>query len=167
MASTKAAELLNHMQLEDPVNMDDMGIPEINTVILLDREVDMVTPMCSQLTYEGLLDEMLQINNGSVEVDASIMGNQQDGKKVKVPLNSSDKLYKEIRDLNFEVVVQVLRQKATSIQQDYAEVKSTNTQSVSELKDFVRRLHSLPEIAVSLCALHFTSVLTVLTASLN
>jgi hypothetical protein len=88
MASTKAAELLNHMQLEDPVNMDDMGIPEINTVILLDREVDMVTPMCSQLTYEGLLDEMLQINNGSVEVDASIMGNQQDGKKVKVPLNS-------------------------------------------------------------------------------
>ncbi|XP_025808988.1 vacuolar protein-sorting-associated protein 33 homolog isoform X1 [Panicum hallii] len=147
MASTKAAELLNHMQLEDPVNMDDMGIPEINTVILLDREVDMVTPMCSQLTYEGLLDEMLQINNGSVEVDASIMGNQQDGKKVKVPLNSSDKLYKEIRDLNFEVVVQVLRQKATSIQQDYAEVKSTNTQSVSELKDFVRRLHSLPEIA--------------------
>jgi len=147
VASTKAAELLNNMQLEDPVNMDDMGIPEINTVILLDREVDMVTPMCSQLTYEGLLDEMLQINNGSVEVDASIMGTQQDGKKVKVPLNSSDKLYKEIRDLNFEVVVQVLRQKATSIQQDYAEVKSTNTQSVSELKDFVRRLHSLPEIA--------------------
>ncbi|KAG2634058.1 hypothetical protein PVAP13_2NG231900 [Panicum virgatum] len=147
VASTKAAELLNNMQLDDPVNMDDMGIPEINTVILLDREVDMVTAMCSQLTYEGLLDEMLQINNGSVEVDASIMGTQQDGKKVKVPLNSSDKLYKEIRDLNFEVVVQVLRQKATSIQQDYAEVKSTNTQSVSELKDFVRRLHLLPEIA--------------------
>jgi hypothetical protein len=24
MASTKAAELLNHMQLEDPVNMDDV-----------------------------------------------------------------------------------------------------------------------------------------------
>lgn len=40
-----------------------------------------------------------------------------------------------------------MRQKATSIQQDYAEVKSANTQSVSELKDFVKRLHSLPEIA--------------------
>ncbi|XP_048538198.1 vacuolar protein-sorting-associated protein 33 homolog [Triticum urartu] len=107
VASTKAAELLNHMQLEDPVSMDNMGIPEIDTVILLDREVDMVTPMCSQLTYEGLLDEMLEIHNGSVEVDASIMGAQQDGKKVKVPLNSSDKLYKEIRDLNLHVVVQV------------------------------------------------------------
>nr|CAD1843792.1 unnamed protein product [Ananas comosus var. bracteatus] len=145
-ASTKVADLLNSLQVEDPVNMGDMAIPEINTLILLDREVDMVTPMCFQLTYEGLLDEILQVNNGSVEVDASIMGGQQDGKKVKVPLNSSDKLYKEIRDLNFEVVVQVLREKATSIQQDYAEVKSTS-QSVSELKDFVKKLNSLPEIA--------------------
>ncbi|KAM0888686.1 hypothetical protein ACQ4PT_028197 [Festuca glaucescens] len=124
----------------------EMGMPEIDTLILLDRQVDMVTPMCSQLTYEGLLDEMLEIHNGTVEVDASIMGAQQDGKKVKVSLNSSDKLYKEIRDLNLHVVVQVVYQKATSIQQDYAQVKSTN--SVSELKDFVKRLHSLPEIAV-------------------
>ncbi|KAG0484393.1 hypothetical protein HPP92_008472 [Vanilla planifolia] len=60
-------------------------------------EVDMVTPMCFQLTYEGLLDE-------------------------------------------------VLREKATSMQKDYADVKSTS-QSVSELKDFVKKLNSLPEIA--------------------
>ncbi|KAJ6797482.1 vacuolar protein-sorting-associated protein 33-like protein [Iris pallida] len=145
-ASTKVAEILTCMQEEEPVNSSEMGAAEINTLILIDREVDMVTPMCFQLTYEGLLDEILQISNGSVEVDTSVMGSQQDGKKIKIPLNSSDKLYKEIRDLNFEVVVQVLRQKATSIQQDYAEVKSTS-QSVSELKDFVKKLNSLPEIA--------------------
>lgn len=145
-ASAKVVDILNCLQVEEPVNTSDIGIPEINTLILLDREVDMITPMCFQLTYEGLLDEILQVNNSSVEVDAAIMGAQQDGKKIKVPLNSSDKLYKEIRDLNFEVVVQVLRQKATSIQQDYAEVKSTS-QSVSELKDFVKKLNSLPEIA--------------------
>ncbi|XP_043702647.1 vacuolar protein-sorting-associated protein 33 homolog isoform X4 [Telopea speciosissima] len=108
-------------------------------------EVDMVTPMCSQLTYEGLLDEFLRINNGSVELDASIMGVQQEGKKVKVPLNSSDKLFKETRDLNFEVVVQVLRQKATSMKQDYTEM-TTTSQTVSELKDFVKKLNSLPEM---------------------
>ncbi len=27
--------------------------PEIHNLILLDREVDMITPMCTQLTYEG------------------------------------------------------------------------------------------------------------------
>lgn len=32
--------------------------------------------------------QFLRINNGSVEVDSSIMGNQQEGKKIKVPLNS-------------------------------------------------------------------------------
>ncbi|KAM7532363.1 hypothetical protein LguiB_035773 [Lonicera macranthoides] len=144
-ASVRVADILNRMQAEEPVNSSDMGMPEIDTLILLDREVDMVTPMCSQLTYEGLLDEFLHVNNGAVELDASIMGGQQEGKKMKVPLNSSDKLFKEIRDLNFEVVVQVLRQKATSMKQDYTEMSSTN-QTVSELKDFVKKLNSLPEM---------------------
>jgi hypothetical protein len=108
-ASVRIADILNRMQAEEPVNSSDMAVPEINTLILLDREVDMITPLCSQLTYEGLLDEFLHINNGSVEVDASILGTPQDGKKTKVPLNSSDKLFKEIRDLNFEVVGQYCR----------------------------------------------------------
>jgi hypothetical protein len=144
-ASVRVADILNRMQAEEPVNSSDTGVPEIDTLILFDREVDMVTPMCCQLTYEGLLDELLHINNGAVELDASIMGGPKDGKKTKVPLNSSDKLFKEIRDLNFEVVVQVLRQKATSMKQDYTEMSSTN-QSVSELKDFVKKLNSLPEM---------------------
>ncbi|CAI0442666.1 unnamed protein product, partial [Linum tenue] len=129
--SVRVADILTRMQTEEPVNSHD---------------VDMVTPMCSQLTYEGLIDEFFHINNGSVELDASILGaQQQEGKKMKHPLNSSDKLFKETRDLNFEVVVQVLRQKATSMKEDYAEMTSTN-QSVSELKDFVKKLNSLPEM---------------------
>lgn len=145
-ASVRVADILDRMQVEEPVISSDFGPPEINTLILLDREVDMVTPMCSQLTYEGLLDEFLHVRNGSVEVDSSIMGAQQEGKKTKVPLNSSDKLFKEIRDLNFEVVGPILRQKATSMKQDYTDMSTTH-QTVSELKDFVRKLNSLPEIS--------------------
>ncbi len=53
--------------------------PEIDTLVLLDRyplllyssnrpltphiDVDMVTPCCTQLTYEGLIDEVFQIVN--------------------------------------------------------------------------------------------------------
>lgn len=144
-AATNVADILSHMQQEQPIVSANTGMPEIDTLILLDRHVDMVTPMCSQLTYEGLLDEFLHINNGAVELDASIMGAQQGGKKVKIPLNSSDKLYREIRDLNFGVVGQVLRQKATTMKQDYTEVTTTN-QTVSELKDFVKKLNSLPEM---------------------
>ena len=40
-------------------------------MILLDREIDVVTSMCTQLTYEGLIDETLQIKNGSVTTDGA------------------------------------------------------------------------------------------------
>ncbi|XP_056692453.1 vacuolar protein-sorting-associated protein 33 homolog isoform X2 [Spinacia oleracea] len=157
-ASLDVAEILDRMQTEEPVNIDNV-LPDISTLILLDREVDMVTPMCTQLTYEGLLDELLHVNNGAVELDASIMGAQQEGKKVKVPLNSSDKLLKETRDLNFEVVVQVLRQKATSMKQDYTDI-TTNNQTVSELKDFVKKLNSLPEMTRHINLAQHLSTLT-------
>lgn len=38
----------------------------INRMILLDREVDMVTPMMTQITFEGLIDEVTGIRHGSV-----------------------------------------------------------------------------------------------------
>lgn len=37
---------------------------------------------------EFVLLQFLHINNGSVEIDGSILGLPQDGKKTKVPLNS-------------------------------------------------------------------------------
>lgn len=80
-AATNVADILSRMQQEQPIVSANTGMPEIDTLILLDRHVDMVTPMCSQLTYEGLLDEFLHINNGAVELDASVIGAQQGGKK--------------------------------------------------------------------------------------
>ncbi|KAI3949468.1 hypothetical protein MKW92_040574 [Papaver armeniacum] len=140
---SRISEILTRMQVEEPVSTSDVGIPEINTLVLLDREVDMVTPMCIQLTYEGLMDEILRVSNGSVELDASIMGNQpQEGKKTKVPLNSSDKLFKETRDLNFGVVLQKLHQKAKDMRQGYMEMHTAN-QSFSEMKGYVKKLSSL------------------------
>ncbi len=36
---------------------------EIDSLIILDRSVDMVTPMLTQLTYEGLIDEFIGIEH--------------------------------------------------------------------------------------------------------
>jgi hypothetical protein len=38
---------------------------EIDAMIVLDRSVDWLTPMCIQWTYEGLVDEVLGIKNCS------------------------------------------------------------------------------------------------------
>eukprot|EP01133_Synstelium_polycarpum_P002925 gene2925-3365_t len=43
-------------------------IPTISTIdsmIIMDREVDLVTPLCTPLTYEGLIDEFFSINNNN------------------------------------------------------------------------------------------------------
>lgn len=145
-AATLVADMLHRMRREQ----QEAGPPpaassEIDTIILLDRQVDMVTPMCTQLTYEGLLDEMIGISAGAVEVDPAVLGLPPGGRKQKVPLNSSDKLFREMRDLNFGAVGQMLRHKTASMKQDYVEV-TAQTQSVSELKDFVKKIQSLPEM---------------------
>jgi len=37
--------------------------PRIDSLIVLDRRVDMITPLLTQLTYEGLVDELIGIKN--------------------------------------------------------------------------------------------------------
>ncbi|RVW39032.1 Vacuolar protein-sorting-associated protein 33-like [Vitis vinifera] len=92
--------------------------------LLLEIQIENVTMAITGLRQMFTLDTLREICHGILLID---------------------KLFKEIRDLNFEVVVQVLRQKATSMKQDYTEM-TTTTQTVSELKDFVKKLNSLPEI---------------------
>lgn len=36
----------------------------IDSLIIIDRSVDLATPLCSQLTYEGLIDEVIGIKSG-------------------------------------------------------------------------------------------------------
>jgi Proteins involved in synaptic transmission and general secretion, Sec1 family len=37
---------------------------KVDSLVILDRRVDMITPLLTQLTYEGLIDELIGIKNG-------------------------------------------------------------------------------------------------------
>lgn len=37
--------------------------PLIDNLVLIDRNVDFITPLLTQLTYEGLIDENFKIEN--------------------------------------------------------------------------------------------------------
>lgn len=127
---------LNRMQdVEDPINIKEMGIPQIDTLILIEQEV-------TQLTCEGLLDELLNVNNGTVEIDSSVV-KIVPTKKIKVPLSCGDNVYWEIRDLNFGLVAKILHEKAISMEQEYPELR-TPTQTLSGIKVFVRKF---PEVS--------------------
>lgn len=42
-------------------------VSQIDHLLLIDRSVDLITPMAKQLTYEGLIDELFGINNSEYE----------------------------------------------------------------------------------------------------
>src|SRR5690348_8033812 len=97
--------------------------PEIDQLIIIDRECDLITPMCTQLTYEGLIDEVFGISSGFLDVEPEIIGVTANPapnaaappKKSKIALNSNDKVYANLRDLNFSTVGPLLNKKAKEI----------------------------------------------------
>jgi vacuolar protein sorting-associated protein 33A len=153
----KAAELVKDMLLRMRREMggdEPTVLPEIDSLVLIDRQVDMATPMPTQLTYEGLVDEVFGIHNSYVDLDADIVipepkegqpapPRPPPGKKVKHPLNSNDQLYSELRDLNFSALGPVLNRKAKEID-DYYQQRFA-VQSITEIRDFMRSLGSVQD----------------------
>ncbi|ELR21297.1 vacuolar protein sorting 33 [Acanthamoeba castellanii str. Neff] len=136
------------------------GTPEepqpqyISALILLDRTVDPLTPMCTPLTYEGLVDEVFGIKNSKIDVDEVIVNPAKDKdkpperaaagpKSVKIPLNSSDRLFAEIRDINFSALGPLLHTKAKAIDKNYSE--RDKAKSLQEIKKFVAKLGVLQQ----------------------
>ena len=97
-----------------------------DNLFIIDRTVDLITLMPTQLTYEGLIDECFGIHQATVRLPADKFPNmgtssknpdqsesgRKDAPEKKIILNSSDELYTEIRDLNFSAVGPVFSGKA-------------------------------------------------------
>lgn len=100
------SDILQHSRASLSAGLDTAGTPlsQIDSLIVLDRSVDIITPLCVQLTYEGLVDELFGINSSEshrrscrevgqlrlitfpelskpafVEVDSSVVGGAQQG----------------------------------------------------------------------------------------
>ncbi|KAL1841128.1 hypothetical protein VTJ49DRAFT_7406 [Mycothermus thermophilus] len=123
----------------------------IESAIVIDREVDFVTPLLTQLTYEGLLDEVFGVKNNQVDVDSTIVGaapqqtattaapaNNNQSRKRKIQLEGSDTVFAQLRDANVAMVGSLLNKTARRLQADYESRHHTKT--TAELTEFVRKL---------------------------
>lgn len=165
----KLADLLIRMRSEEEVSASSATTKSPSTfgltpsavvenVVIIDREVDFFTPLMTQLTYEGLIDEVFGVRHNQTEVDTSIVGaapqaqkpqgaaaaagnSTQAATKRRIQLDSSDKLYPQLRDCNFAVVGPLLNRTARRLQADY-ESRHKADQSISDLKTFVAKLPS-------------------------
>lgn len=120
--------------------------PVFDNLLLLDRNVDLLTPLATQLTYEGLIDEIYGIQNSYMKLPPEKFApkKQGDGGKdlpteaKKLQLNSAEELYAEIRDKNFNAVGSVLSKRAKVISAAFEE--RHNAKTVGEIKQFVSQL---------------------------
>ncbi|XP_025159289.1 vacuolar protein sorting-associated protein 33A isoform X3 [Harpegnathos saltator] len=145
-AASKVWELLERLNREEE---DSKTIPvssvAIEHLLLLDRSVDLLSPLVTQLTYEGLIDEIFGIKYNTVQLPAKKFHDSDDSptamslnEKEQIILNSGEELFAEIRDKNFNGVGPVLSRKAKVISSQFDE--RHGDKSVQEIKQFVARL---------------------------
>ena len=144
MRSEAAAEEAN------PSRLGMLPSANIDSLIIVDRGVDLATPLMTQLTYEGLIDEHFGIKDSQAEIDSSIVGSapgtkqlgkdvlSQQSSKRKIQLDSSDKLYSQLRDTNFAIVDSLINKVARRLQADFESRHAAKT--TSELSEFVKKL---------------------------
>jgi len=130
--------------------------PQFDTLIILDRQVDLISPLITQLTYEGLIDECFEINNTCIKLPSDNFANQaqdsSDSSETKstktIPLNSNDEIYADLRDKNFNAVGPTLSKKAKAVSAQFEERHGART--VRDLKLFVDKMPQMQVIRQSL-----------------
>lgn len=117
-AASAVKDMLVKMRKEIPLPPAAAAASQIQRAIILDREVDFITPMVTQITFEGLIDEVTGIKNGSVTYTPSRQEGVGGAGSSGAPdssrgrgsgvtlLNSTDPFYKEFRDLPYYITSQ-------------------------------------------------------------
>lgn len=155
----RLADLLIRMRTEVTAGESPNGVgssflglapsSNIDSLIIVDREVDFPTVLLTQLTYEGLIDEVFNITANQTEVDSSVVGGAgpQPGQtgsastsmKRKILIDSKDNLYNELGDANFAIVGNLLNKVARRLQSS-TERNQLAAKTTSELREFVAKL---------------------------
>lgn len=158
----KLANLLVRARKEldaDEANTPYTTMPStsIESLIVIDRDVDFATPLLTQLTYEGLIDEFVSIKHNKAEVDSSVLGagsqsrppqgsttiaptsvSTRQSLKQTIQLDSSDPLFSELRSLNFALIGPSLSKLARRLESNYEGRHTAN--DINSLREFVNKL---------------------------
>ena len=89
----------------DNLNMDMYYINNTTDLgcIILDRNVDLITPFCTNFVYEGLLDEYFGIDLNNIKVSSKILEKEKE-ETLKIDLSENEKFYSNIKDFNFSKI---------------------------------------------------------------
>ena len=132
---------------EDNVYNADASLSSIDALLVIDRKIDLVTPMLTPLTYEGLIDDVLEIEvGGCVSVQRSLLEPDEDSVHAKdssvvLSLNDSDPLYKEVRNIHVEIFGTFLQNQAKALKESHSQFTNKETaRDLTEIHQFVKQI---------------------------
>lgn len=148
MAAKHVWDLLTRLQRENLTkDVKENQTSCIDRLLIIDRSVDLISPLATQLTYEGLIDEIFGINNTTANFPPDkFLSNEErntdslsEDKKSFI-LNSGDRLFSELRDKNFNAVGPFLSKQAKLMN---AQFEGHHEKSVEEMKLLVKNLKTM------------------------
>lgn len=113
----------------------------VEQLVIMDRDLDLVTPMLVQATYEGVLDETFGISAGGTVVIKQEAGTINAVTKVGL---KNDIMMDSLGDMGFSEACKNINESAKKLQQDYqSDDIAKESSTLSEIKATVVKLGSL------------------------
>ena len=133
-----------HSHTKDQSNSNHCYITDL---ILVDRKIDLVSPLLTQVSYEGLLDDNFGIQYGSVTLSEKVTGQS---KPIKLMLNSNDPTYSQVKGYHISFLFGFIKEQLKTLIYKYDKGRKQST--ISEMKAFVGELKTLKPMEQSLVA---------------
>ena len=140
-------ELLAKEEKNNGIEEPKKGGNEIYGCVFLDRNVDFITPFCSNYTYEGLLDETFGIDRNMIKVKEGIIDSTKikDKDKLKtIEVSSRIVFYSRLRNMLFPIANSFLKTKLNELQSAGEQAKNMTVKSeISQLKNVLEKYKSM------------------------
>ena len=131
--SKKLIEMLNREE-EESNNLNNLNTEnETLACFIFDRNIDMITPMCTNWVYEGVLDEFIGIDFDTMVVDSKILEKESKTSTVKIDLSSKDKFYSTVKDFNLGKIRSIFPERM-------AELNKVNNEKLTKEKKTEKNL---------------------------
>jgi len=128
---------------------------DVEALVIIDRQIDLISPLVSPLTYEGLLDEVVGIRGGFVNVALDVIqpeameeeSDKESAEFVALSVNASDPIYVEVRDQHVHDFGTFLQQQIVATRDSQKVLKEKD---LEELHQFVKTIPTVNDHVRSL-----------------
>ena len=105
------AQKLNKILSIEKEAFDNNKENEILSCFIFDRSVDMITPFCTNVVYEALINDYFEINLNTIKVPPKVLEKDSKQEFIKLDLSRNDKFYTAIKDFTISKIGSYLHER--------------------------------------------------------